>query len=188
MFKNAKILIPDTGPLITLEMINKLDLLLAPKMPVMIIDVVFEEVYDKNRPDNQIFLEFLVTDNNPLITHYKTDVGHTMHEKDWRSLPKREKSVFKHAGELAIRDFLQLQIEQKNNLFDYIVVTEDGRARREFELEFDFQDLSKKPLILSTGDFILLLEKHNLISSADKIFTEIEKASIEQNKPRHIFN
>ncbi len=183
MLTGSKILIPDTGPLITLEMINNLNLLLLPEKEINIIDAVLKEVvFDENHPKSQTFLDFLVRDKSPFITHCETNVGAAMDMLDLKSLPrKNRKAVLNHAGENAIREWL---IRNEKTISDYIVVTEDDGAVG--LIEHGVKDLPQKPLVLSTSEFLYLLESHDLILSADEIITEIEEVSIKENKPRNI--
>ncbi len=186
MLKNRKILIPDTGPFITLEMINRLDLLLYPNMQVYVIDAVFEEVvFDKNHPNSKAFLDFLVNNKSPLIHNCTTNVGEAMNMLDWKKLPRQNrKALFEHAGENAIREWI---IKNKDNISDYIIITEDGRARNKFDFEFKDLPLSQKPIIVNTVYFLRFLEKKELIPSADDIIEEIKDVNNPKYKARNIF-
>ncbi len=166
--KTIKILIPDTGPLITLEKINRLDLLTLPNLQIEVVDAVYIELVNPSH-NNEAINRFFIDNIN--VKQRMTETGIIMQLQDWRNLPRSQKS--KHNGENAIMDLLTVISEKNPNLIsEYLVLSEDTNAIMMFN-KFS-KNFLEKPICIDTISFIYALEKSGYIKEAKEIIKEIK--------------
>ncbi|RKZ50702.1 MAG: hypothetical protein DRR16_06605 [Candidatus Parabeggiatoa sp. nov. 3] len=106
--KRTVLAIPDSGPLISLGIAERLDLLLKLDMPVYIIDhVLYECTNDLTRLGAKSIVDFVK--NNPDYVHVEeTFVGKVAKQERESGLKKRHRGL----GEAAIAEFFA-QIDDK---------------------------------------------------------------------------
>jgi predicted nucleic acid-binding protein len=94
--KLCELVVPDSGPLITLAYAGRLDLLLAIHIKIVIIDMVKLELTRNKTETSELILDFISKNNIEIKT---TEIG---------SKALKEGDAFKkaHAGERALQDFL----------------------------------------------------------------------------------
>jgi hypothetical protein len=98
--RNVVLVIPDSGPLISLALGNRLGLLLDLGIPIYIVDEVFQEcTQDLSRPGAQSISEF-VTHHSDRVHVAQTFVGEMADQ-----VRKKGKSPGRGLGEAAIAEF-----------------------------------------------------------------------------------
>ncbi|MGU3494500.1 hypothetical protein ACLBXM_10700 [Xanthobacteraceae bacterium A53D] len=177
--KRCTVIIPDSGPFNSLWVAGRLDLLLALQMPIVVVDVVYDELtsdltYPKDRE-----VKAFIDGNRPPFRTAETDIGAQEREKRRRGLKPK-----KNAGELAIVDFMS----SDDGLRAYIdagdpvaILFEDASVRV----------INKPPNLhlLSTVGMLRGLERVGIIPSADEIIHHMTHPQLEGRLPgqRRIF-
>jgi hypothetical protein len=171
-----RLVIPDSGPLISLARIGRLDLIDRFRCPILITDVVEMELLDApaDGPDVPFFQEWLGNKGNR-IQIVETTYGQLLRQNrellallpaEQQSAQKRRFKV-KNAGELSIREFSD---EVRNTLSDQdsvLVLFEDRKVRK---LSF-----GEHVHMMSSWSLAKAVENLGLISSAEELFDEIER-------------
>jgi len=160
----TEIVIPDSGPLISLGRIDRLDLLDRFRCSILITDMVAEEVLrgTPGAPDRHVFRKWFEARGNQ-VQAVETSIGLL-----WRSIPEDRKSVLKRikdAGETSIWQFSNSLRETMNEKDDALLIFEDQKIKT-----MDFGPNVSK---VTTWSFILGLERLKVILSAEDIFNEI---------------
>lgn len=149
----CELVVPDAGPLITLAYAGRLDLLLAPGIDVVVVDMVRHELTRSATPTSRQILEFL---SQPRIRIAETDTGR---EAGARGPDFRRR----HAGERAIQDFLFDQWDRSATPGCALLLFEDHTiAGTTFVLPDNV-------FLLSTRAFLQTLQQRGYLESADAV-------------------
>ena len=173
------VVVPDTGPLISLGLVGRLDLVDRFNSQILITDAVRTELLEgrPSAPEREALAGWVAAGGNRLrivetpsgrllqrafdLLDYVPE-GRLDHE---RRKVRREMRI---AGENSIRDLAE---EMRGGLVGGttgLVLFEDRRVRN--------MDFGPRVRHLSTWSFALALEALNIIPSADGLFDEIERA------------
>lgn len=99
--KRCTVIIPDAGPFNSLWVADRLELLLALDMRLVVVDAVYDELTsDLSYPKDRA-VKALIDRNQPPFSIESTEIGEQ--ERDKRRTGKKLK---KNAGELAMVDFM----------------------------------------------------------------------------------
>jgi len=171
--KRCTVIIPDAGPFNSLWVADRLDLLLALDMRLVVVDAVYDELTsDLSYPKDQAVKAF-IDGNQPPFVIESTEIGEQEREK--RRTGKKLKN---NAGELAIVDFMS----SDDGLLKYIsvgdplvVLFEDAGVRV----------FNKPPNLhlLSTVGLLRGLERVGVIPSADTVIYEMTHPSKPDRRP-----
>ncbi len=165
--KRTILAIPDSGgPLISLGIAERLDLLLKLDMPVYIIDhVLYECTNDLTRLGAKSIVDFVK--NNPDYVHVEeTFVGKVAKQERESGLKKRHRGL----GEAAIAEFFA-QIDDKIAQTDPVLILfEDSDVRRINAF------IQGNAHLLSTRGLLVGMEECHLIESAETIWQSIISA------------
>lgn len=171
--KRCTVIIPDAGPLNSLWVADRLDLLLILDMQLVVVDAVYDELtsdlsYPKDR-DVKAFID----GNQPPFVIESTEIGEL--ERDKRRMGKRPK---KNAGELAIVDFMSSDdgLRKYASAGDPVVLLFEDAGIRVF---------NKPPNLhlLSTVGLLRGLERVGAIRSADAVLHEMTHPSKPDRRP-----
>lgn len=161
--KRCTLILPDAGPINSLWVAGRLDLLLALDMRIVIVDAVYDEVtsdpsYLKDREVRRF-----IDNHQPPFFIEATDIGRTEREKR-----QRGEKLKKNAGELAMVDFMT----SDDGLARYLGA--DSPVAVLFE-DSGFRVINKPPNLhlLSTVGLLKGLEEVGIIASAEDILHEM---------------
>jgi hypothetical protein len=160
------LVIPDSGPLITLGSVDRLDLINRFKCGILIADMVGYEIErgPETAPDKAAFSKWFKGRGNRVQT------VDTTYGIMWSKLSEEDRKAVKrqnpHAGELAIREFTG-RIRETIPAEDQVLVLfeEDAVKGMDFGIH-----------LLHTYAFLLTLENLKVIPSAEAIVNQIHKA------------
>lgn len=157
--KRCKLVIPDAGPLNSLWVADQLPLLLVLDMPIVLLDVVYDEATSDTTYLKDREVKAFIDGNQPPFCIEETDTGRQEREKRRNGL-----KVKKNAGEIAIADFMSAEDGLRKHLSPeepVLVLFEDSGLRV----------FNKPPHLhlLSTVALLRGLEKLGFITSADEI-------------------
>lgn len=162
------LVIPDSGPLISLGSINRLDLIDRFKCGILIADMVGYEVGrgPDTAPDKVAFLKWFEGRGNRVQT------VDTTYGAMWSRLSEEDRKAIRrldpHAGELAIREFTD-KIRQTIPREDQVLVLFEEDAVKGM-------NFGEHVHLLHTYAFLLTLENLKVIPSAEAVFEQIHKA------------
>jgi hypothetical protein len=161
------VIIPDAGPFNSLWVADRLDLLLALDMRLVVVDAVYDELTsDLSYPKDRAVKAF-VDGNQPPFIIETTDIGEQEREK--RRTGRKTK---KNAGELAIVDFMSSDdgLRRYVNVGDPVAILFEDAGFRVF---------NKPPNLhlLSTVGMLRGLERVGVIPSADAVIYEMTHPS-----------
>ena len=164
----TEIVIPDSGPLMSLGRINRLDLLDRFQCPVLITDMVADEVLRglPGAPDAAIFQSWFEARGNQVQT-VETSIGLL-----WRSIPEEQKPLLKRvkdAGETSIWQFSNALRETLSADDDALLVFEDNKVKS--------MDFGPKVSKVTTWSFLLGLERMEVVPSAEEILDQMAAAN-----------
>jgi hypothetical protein len=182
-----RLVIPDSGPLISLARIGRLDLIDRFRCPILITDVVEMELLDgpPDAPDAPVFKDWLGGRGNR-IQIVETSYGQLLRQnrellallpEDQQNAQRRRFKV-KNAGELSVREFSD---EVRNRLApqdSVLVLFEDQRVRT-----MSFGDHVH---MMSSWSLAKAIENLGLIPSAEELFDQIERTG--RTPPRDPFD
>ncbi|MCQ8781997.1 hypothetical protein [Mangrovibrevibacter kandeliae] len=170
--RRCTIVMADAGPLNSLWVAGRLDLLLALSMPVVIVDAVYDEVTSDPRYLKDREVKAFVDRNRPPFVIPATDIG--AGERARRARAQKPK---KNAGELAILDFMS----SDDGLAAYVapgdpvaILFEDAALR-----------IFNKPPnlhLLSTIGMLHGLERVGVIPSAEEIILAMTRPTLPGRK------
>jgi hypothetical protein len=166
-------LIVDTGPLKTLAYAGRLDLLLKPGLPVLVTDMVLEELRAKNKDGNNAALKFLtqcMLDKS--VEEYTTGVPGKI---------EKYRDLGQDPGDESIRICLR-QLAAKNDDDCVLLLFEDNDLAKNSFLPVD------NVYLLTTRPFLQRLEILTHIDSAEDVLREAERKSIESDDARSLLN
>lgn len=171
--KRCVLLIPDAGPLDSLWVADRLDLLLSLEMPIVVVDAVYDEVTsDLGFPKDAAVKEFIDSNSPPFLIE-PTDIG--TYERERRLAGKPPK---RNAGELAMMDFISdfggVQRYLKSN--DPLLVLYEDRGLRVIRRPPNMH-------LLSTVGLLRGMEKVGVISSAAAIIDEMTNPTKPDRRP-----
>jgi hypothetical protein len=165
---HAKLIVPDTGPLITLAAADSLDYLLYPAVPVYVPDaVLYEATVNSDALDAQSIAEWVQRHSQqvyPLVTQVFTD-----HLAMLGVGLRPPRDLGERAAIEAIRHTLVLAKEERA-----IFVTEDDRLLTGTYVVLDVD--RERMISITTRDFLEGLEEAQRINSADDVYRRAEDA------------
>ncbi|HEY5091095.1 MAG TPA: hypothetical protein VIK30_14045 [Polyangia bacterium] len=166
---SAKLIIMDTGPLITLAAADCLDYLLYPGVPVYVPDaVLYEATRDSAALGAPAILDWAQR-NSETVHTISTETFFNYIQSQEVTPGRREKDLGERAAIEAIHDGLHLTPEERA-----ILITEDDRVlRRVLVLE---AELTAKMIPITTHDFLIGMEQARRINSADEVYRRAEDA------------
>lgn len=166
------LLVADAGPLISLAKADRLDLLLALKLPVHLVDQVRYEVTRNQRLIDAVRIEKWLKDNAGQVFVFTTYVGEAAAQRR-QSGETRQPGQ----GEAAIAEFL--------NRLDEVTGDPDAPAL----LIYEDSDIKKSTFVLppnihliATSAYLQGLERRHLIPSAQAVWILIETAGRRPSK------
>ena len=168
----CSILIVDTGPLKTLAYAGRLELLLKPGLPVLVTDMVLEELRAKSTDGNIAALTFLhdcITKKN--VSEYSTGVPQKIEKYRELGLDPGDESI-----RICLKRFAAASDDHVFLLF------EDNDLAKNSFLPVD------NVYLLTTRPFLQRLEVLQHIESAEEILREAERKSTESDDARMLLN
>jgi hypothetical protein len=165
----CSILIVDTGPLKTLAYAARLDLLLKPGLPVLVTDMVLDELRAKNKNGNITALRFLEDCiRNKTVEEYPTGVPKKI---------EKYRELGQDPGDESIRICLK-RLATKNNDDYVLLLFEDNDLAKNSFLPVD------NVYLLTTRSFLQRLEIRKVIESAEDVLSESERKSADSDDAR----
>ena len=164
-----KVIVTDTGPLISLVAGGSLDLLLVPRLPVFIPDAV---LYEATRRRSALGAEaiFSWVRNNLDQVHEIPTQAHIDFLEWSKQVPThKEKDLGERAAIEVIRYVVKLKPEERA-----LLITEDDWTLRGPYLIAE-QD-RRKMIPMTTYDYLSVLESEGRIKSANEIYDRIDEA------------
>jgi len=158
--KSFSLIVTDSGPLITLGVAEALNTLLAPKLPVIVPDMVrYEVIRDLSKPGAQEVAEWIRSHEGVGLRVASTEVF----EEFQLLISIRPGARTAGRGEQAAAEVLSKELA--NSGHGAILLFEDSDVRKQNFLV----RLPDEVLVTSTSEFLFGLESVNLVSSAKKI-------------------
>ncbi|MFP5075962.1 hypothetical protein ACLE20_01505 [Rhizobium sp. YIM 134829] len=99
--KRCTIILPDAGPINSLWVADRLDLLLRLDMRIVVVDAVYDELTSDPSYLKDAEVKVFIDEHSPPIVIERTDIGDAEREKRRRGQKSK-----KNAGELAMIDFI----------------------------------------------------------------------------------
>lgn len=163
--RRVALVIPDSGPLISLALAKALDLLLAIDIPVYVVDQVFREcTRDPAKPGAAAIRELILA-NPDAVRVVETFVGKAAAAEASDTGPKR-----RGLGEAAIAEFLANIDQVVEPGVPVLLLFEDADVRRiNVVVNGDVH-------LLSTWSFLVGLAEVGVIDSAERLWQAIEAA------------
>jgi hypothetical protein len=152
--KVPKIVVADTGPLISLAFADSLELLLKLPSEIVVLDVVYLEATQRDSEDGKKIKNFIAENNIDIV---ETERGAEI---------KRGAMRKRHDGERAVQDYLfdfADRIEQGTEDEYALLLFEDNKIK---SMSFILPD---NVYLLTTKSFLLVLEHQKVIRSAEEI-------------------
>lgn len=166
---SARLIVMDTGPLITLAAADSLDYLLYPGIPVLLPDaVLFEATRDSEALGAGEILSWAQR-NGKQVNTISTQVFFNHVTNLAAGGARREKDLGERAAIEAIHDGVQLGDDERA-----ILMTEDDRVLRQI-LIFE-AGLMARMIPITTRDFLMGMEAAGRINSADEVYRRAEDA------------
>ena len=172
--KRCVLVIPDAGPLNSLWVADRLDLLLRLDMPIVVVDAVYDEITsDLRYPKDAAVKEFIEANQPPFVIE-QTDIG--TYERERRRAGKPRK---RNIGELAMMDFISDAggVRRYLESNDPLLVLYEDRGLRVFQRPPNMH-------LLSTVGLLRGMEKVGVIRSADAIISEMTNPTKPGRRPR----
>jgi len=159
--KRCVLVIPDSGPLISLQKAGALHLLLELNMPIVVVDAInYELVIEPDKYDSDREIRNFLREN---ATIYPTNFGYLLLEE--RLAGKKTK----HFGEAALIEFMKSDLDKLAKKNPVLLLFEDFRMvvspKNVFPPNVHF---------LSTVAFLRGLEKQKIITSANEFLERME--------------
>jgi predicted nucleic acid-binding protein len=171
--KRCTIILPDAGPINSLWVADRLDLLLELDMRIVIVDAVYDELTSDLSYLKDAEVKNFIDCNSPPFVIEPTDIGETERQK--RRLGQKLK---KNAGELAMVDFLS----DEGGLERYLKANEPVAILFE---DAGLRVFNKQPNLhlISTVGLLRGLEDVGVIASADDVINEMLHPSKPGRRP-----
>lgn len=158
--KRLSIIVTDSGPLITLAVADALDVLLLPRLPVIIPDMVrFEVIQDLRKPGAREVARWIRAHDGQGVRVASTEVFEEF--ELLRGINPATKT--RNRGELAAAEVLSNELAQQD--FGGILIFEDSMIRKQNFLI----RLPDEVIVASTSEFLYGLERQHQLASADLI-------------------
>ncbi|MGK2898491.1 MAG: hypothetical protein ACSLE9_07365 [Burkholderiaceae bacterium] len=154
---NLSIIVTDSGPLITLAVAQALDALLAPKLPVIVPDMVrFEVIRDIDKPGAREVADWIRSNEPGRVRVASTEVFEEF------EILRRVNSATKtnNRGEQSAAEVLSKELELQDH--GAILVFEDSMVRKSNFLI----RLPDEVVVTSTSEFLFALEEHGFLTNA----------------------
>ncbi|MCW3782924.1 hypothetical protein [Defluviimonas salinarum] len=163
-----EIVIPDSGPLMSLGRIDRLDLLDRFNCPILITDMVADEILrgKPGAPDASVFEAWFAKRGNRIQT-IETSIGMM-----WKAIPEDIRATLKRvrdAGETSIWQFSNTIRDTMAADDEALVLFEDAAVKK-----MDFGPHIRK---LSTWSFLIALERAGVIPSAQTLRNDMMAAN-----------
>ena len=157
------IVIVDTGPLKTLAYAGRLDLLLVPKIPVLISDMVIQELRNGVQyHGNALAIQFIEENMGNGIKEISTGVP---------AIADQLKALGEDPGDVSIRRVI-VRFDEASDEEEYaLLVSEDDRLLKT-------ADLTGHTFFMTTRPFLLELEKRGYIADAESLMQRAEISAI----------
>lgn len=174
---SVRLIVTDTGPLITLAAADSLDYLLYPAVPLYIPDaVLYEATRDAAMLGAQAILDWAQANSDRVLTlstqAFFNYVRNRESDPGWR-----EKDLGERAAIEAIHDAVHLAPDDRA-----LLLTEDDRVlRRVLVTE---AELNARIVPITTRDFLEGMEAARRIQSADEVYRRAEDAGRAANRRR----
>ena len=171
--KRCTVIIPDAGPFNSLWVADRLDLLLALDMRLVVVDAVYDELTSDTSYPKDRDVKAFIDGNQPPFVIESTDIGTEARAR--RMAGKRPK---KNTGELAIVDFMT----SDDGMAKYITMGEPIAILFE---DTGVRIFNRPPNVhlLSTVGMLRGLERVGVIASADTIIQEMTHPSKPNRRP-----
>lgn len=165
--KRCTVIIHDAGPFNSLWVADKLDLLLALDMRLVVVDAVYDELTSNLSFPKDRAVKAFIDGNQPPFSIESTEIGEQEREKR-----RTEKKLKKNAGELAMFDFMS----SDEGLRKYVDIGDPVAILFE---DAGFRFFNKPPNLhlLSTVGLLRGLERVGVIPSADDVIYEMTHPS-----------
>lgn len=166
---SARLIVTDTGPLITLAVAESLDYLLYPGIPLYVPDaVLYEATRDAAMLGAQAILDWAQANSNEVRT-LSTQVFFNYVQSRETDPTWREKDLGERAAIEAIHDAVHLAADERA-----LLIAEDDRVlRRVLVVE---AELTARIIPITTRDFLEGMEAARRIQSADEVYRRAEDA------------
>lgn len=161
--KRCTLILPDAGPINSLWVADRLELLLALDMRIVIVDAAYDELTSDLSYLKDYEVKLFIDSNIPPFVIAETDIGKLEREK--RRLGQKLK---KNAGELAMVDFMS----DEGGITEYLSADEPVAILFE---DTGLRLIAKPPNLhlLSTVGLLRGMEEVGIIQSADAVITEM---------------
>jgi len=161
--KRCVLAIPDAGPLNSLWVADRPDLLLRLDMPIAVVDAVYDEVTSDPNYRKDAEVKAFIDSNRPPFAIEQTDIG--AYERARRKAGKPRK---RNIGELAMMDFISDEggVRRYLDSSDPLLVLYEDQGLRVFRKPANMH-------LLSTAGLLRGMEKAGLIRSADTVIAEM---------------
>jgi len=158
--KHFCLIVTDSGPLITLGVAKALDAMLAPKLPVIVPDMVrFEVIRDTSKPGAQEVADWIRAHEGVSLRVASTEVF----EEFQVLLAAKPSTKTAGRGEQAAAEVLGKELANQDH--GAILLFEDSNVRKQNFLV----RLPDEVLVTSTSEFLFGLEELELLPSAEEI-------------------
>ncbi|PYE96622.1 putative nucleic acid-binding protein [Rhizobium sp. PP-F2F-G38] len=161
--KRCTIILPDTGPINSLWVADRLDLLLELDMRIVVVDAVYDELTSDFSYLKDAEVKDFIDGNSPPFVIERTDIGEAERQK--RRLGQKLK---KNAGELAMVDFISDEggLERYLRASDPVAILFEDAGLRVFNRPPNLH-------LISTVGLLRGLEDVGVIASADQVIDEM---------------
>jgi len=161
--KRCTIILPDAGPINSLWVADRLDLLLELNMRIVIVDAVYDELTSNLSYLKDAEVKDFIDGNSPPFLIEQTDIGETERQKR-----RRGQKLKRNAGELAMVDFLS----DEGGLERYLTASEPVAILFE---DAGLRVFNRPPNLhlISTVGLLRGLEAVGVIASADDVIDEM---------------
>ena len=163
----AKLIVTDTGPLITLAAADSLEYLLYPQTAVYIPDAFLYEATVKSSALGAASISAWVQDHADSVFPIVTDTYANFLTVREASPQHRERDLGERAAIEAIRYGVRLAIDERA-----VLITEDDRVLRG-AFVITVEDRARV-IAVTTADFLAGLEAAGRINSADEVYRKAE--------------
>ena len=171
--KRCIVIIPDAGPFNSLWVADRLDLLLALDMRLVVVDAVYDELTSNLSYPKDRAVKAFIDGNQPPFIVENTEIGEQEREKR-----RAGRKLKKNAGELAIVDFMS----SEDGLSKYVALGDPVALLFE---DAGVRVFNKPPNLhlISTVGMLRGLERVGVIPSADAIIYEMTHPTKPDRRP-----
>ena len=171
--RRCTLILPDVGPLNSLWVADRLDLLLELDMRIVIVDAVYDELTSDLSYLKDAEVKDFIDDNSPPFVIERTDIGEIEREK--RRLGQKLK---KNAEELAMVDFVSSDggLERYLKTNEPVAILFEDAGLRVFNRPPNLH-------LISTVGLLRGLEDMGVIASADDVIGEMLHPSKPGRRP-----